>query len=955
MKLKYTRFILLAMALGFLPYPAEAQTIEADETDSLSAASPLVQVAFRKVAESDLMGGVSVINMEELNEKNYSTYTLDNLQGYVGGWNGTSLWGMDGDNAGYLVLVDGVPRDIDNVVPSEIAQITFLKSAAAVVLYGSRASKGVIYITTKRGKNQEQLQIDVRANTGFYVPKSYPKYLGSAEYMTLYNEALANDGLDPLYSDEEIYNYASGSNPYRYPSIDYYSSDYLKKAYNRSDVTAEISGGNQRARFYSNVGYYRQNDIFNFGEVAKNYTSRLNIRGNVDVTITDDITAYANANTTFYDSRSGRTTYEDDDDYDYWVEAASMRPNRFSPLIPLSYIDSNALTALELMSTNSNIYNGAFLGGSQVDQRNIFADYYAAGYNKYTSRQFQFDTGIDFKLDKVLKGLSFHFQFAVDYATSYNISFDNTYRIYTPTWSNYNGTDVITSFTYEGTDVVTGVQTISDSTDDQTISMSAHFDYVTSINKVHNLSAMLLVNGYQQTYSGVYHRTSNANLGAQLSYNYKGKYFAEFSGAAVHSAKLAAGHRNAFSPALTLAWKLHKEDFLKTSPVVDELVFGVSGSILHQDIDLSDYYMYEGNYNQSDGQWWGWQEGTSRQSVNALRGANEDLTFIKRKEFTASLRTSLWKRSVTADANFFINSVEGLPVETTTLYPSYFYTYYPDASFIPYVNYNNNRRIGFDFAVNLNKKVGEAELSLGVAGTYYTTKATQRDENYEYEYQNRTGKPIDGIWGLECLGFFESDEDVANSPTQNFGGTIQKGDLKYKDQNGDGVIDDNDIIYLGRGGWYGSPFTLGINFTAKWRNFTLFALGTGGFGSYGMKDSSYYWVYGDGKYSEVVRGRWTEETAATATYPRLTTESGENNFQNSTFWLYKNNRFDLAKVQLTYNFPKDLLRKTFLKEAAVYISGSNLLTISKERELMEMNIESAPQTRFYNLGVKFSF
>ena len=238
------------------------------------------------------------------------------------------------------------------------------------------------------------------------------------------------------------------------------------------------------------------------------------------------------------------------------------------------------------------------------------------------------------------------------------------------------------------------MQTISGSTDNQTIALSAHFDYNTTINKAHYLSAMLLVNGYQQTNSTVYHRTSNANLGIQLGYNYLGKYYAEFSGAAVHSAKLAEGHRNAFSPALTFAWKLHQEDFLKNSSVVDELMLGVSGSILHQDIDLANYYMYEANFNQSDGAWWGWQEGVSRHSVNSLRGASEDLTFIKRKEFTVSLRTSLWDRLVTADANFFVNSTEGLPIQPSTIFPSYFstYNYYPEASFIPYVNFNNNKR-----------------------------------------------------------------------------------------------------------------------------------------------------------------------------------------------------------------------------------------------------------------------
>jgi TonB-dependent Receptor Plug Domain. len=157
------------------------------------------------------------------------------------------------------VLVDGIPRVANNVLPSEIDQITFLKGAQAVVLYGSRAAKGVIYITTKRGKT-EDFRISVRANTGFHISKSYPEYLGSAEYMTLYNEARANDGLSALYSDNDIYHSASGLNPYRYPNVDFYSSEFLKKVSNRSEVTAEITGGSKRAHFYSNVGYYHQDD-----------------------------------------------------------------------------------------------------------------------------------------------------------------------------------------------------------------------------------------------------------------------------------------------------------------------------------------------------------------------------------------------------------------------------------------------------------------------------------------------------------------------------------------------------------------------------------------------------------------------------------------------------------------------------------------------------------------------
>lgn len=396
---------------------ASAQVADWNETDSLAnKKDQMVQVAFRKVSQKDLLGGVSVVNVEKLTKKNYNTYSLDNMQGYVGGWNGNSLWGMDGDNAGYLVLVDGVPRDADNVMPSEIAQISFLKGAQAVVLYGSKAAKGAIVITTKRG-NVEGLNVSVRANTGFHVAKAYPEYLGSAEYMTLYNEALLNDDptAKPLYTAEQIYNHGSGLNPYRYPNINYYSSDYVKKAYNRSEVTAEITGGGKRARFYSNVSYYRNGDFLDFGEAKNNMTDRFNVRGNVDVDINSFISAYINANATFYNSKNAKG--------DYWNAAATVRPNfpqNAAPLIPLDMIDPNASAVWELLSTTSNIIDGKyFLSGSQANSTNAFADSYAAGSSKWTSRQFQFDTGVNINLDKVLKGLSFNAMFAVDYATSY--------------------------------------------------------------------------------------------------------------------------------------------------------------------------------------------------------------------------------------------------------------------------------------------------------------------------------------------------------------------------------------------------------------------------------------------------------------------------------------------------------------------------------------------------------
>ena len=949
MKHIQARFILYAL-LAISPFSMNAQAAvnDADTLDN----DPLVQIAYRQIAQSELMGSVAVVDYEKLTEKNYNTYSLDNMQAYVSGWNGNSLWGMDSDNAGYLVLIDGVPRDANNVQPTEIAQISFLKGAQAVALYGSRAAKGAVLITTKRG-TVDGLSVSVRANTGVHVAKAFPEYLGSAEYMTYYNEALANDGLAPLYTPEEIYNHSAGINPYRYPNIDYYSSEYITKAYNRSDVTAEIEGGGQRAHFYSNISYYNQGDFLKVGEGANNNTSRFNVRGNVDVVINDYIKAYVNANTTFYDSKSGKGNY--------WEAAATMRPNfpqHAAALIPIDLIDPNAQAALDLIAASGNIISMGgrdyFLGGTRQNTTNVFADLYAAGRSKWTSRQFQFDTGLEFDLVRVLKGLSFKTMFAMDYANTYTTSYDNNYAIYTPTWSKYNGVEYITALTKEGVDEKSGNQNIGGSSYRMTILWNGHFDYVRTFAGKHNVTAMLVAGAYQQTTAGEYHRVSNANLGLQATYNYDKRYFVDASATMVHSAKLAPGHRQAISPSVTLGWKIANEDFLKDSSVLDDLTFSVSGSVLNQDIDIANYYLYAPIWK-TDNWGWGWADGSDSQYTLSTRGSNDLLTFIQRKEISANLRTSLWDRTITADASFFMNRMDGYLIDNSTSYPSHLATGYPEASFVPWLNNDANDRIGADISVNFNKEVGDFAVSFGVNATWYDTMASKRDELYT-DYRQRVGKPLDGIWGYQSAGLFKDEADIASWPEQTLGSTPRPGDIKYIDQNGDNKITTDDQVFLAKGGWYGNPLTLGANLTLKYKSFTFFALATAGMGGHAIKNSSYYWIDDQDKYSAIVRERWTPETAATATYPRLTVSEGANNLQTSDFWMYKTNRFDLAKVQLTYDMPKSVLgNNKIVKGFSAYVSGSNLLTVSPERKHMEMAVGEAPQTRFYNLGVKLVF
>ena len=952
-------FLLAMMAAS--PLAANAQTTNG--ADSVEAKKK-VHVAFRDMDADKLLGGVSYVDMEELQKKDYTTGSLDDLYALVGGWNGNNLWGMDtekldnNDNSNMpLVIIDGVKRPSNNVLPSEIKQVTFLKGAQAVVLYGPKAAKGAILITTKRG-TVDGLQVQVNANTGFHVAKEFPEYLGSAEYMTLYNEARANDGLTPRYSQQDIYNHASGVNPYRYPNVNYYSDEYIRKVYNRSDVTAEIQGGGQRAHFYTNINYYRSEDLLNFGNAKDNYTDRFSVRGNVDLTLNKLIKCFANASATFYNNHKNKGNF--------WGEASSMRPNfpeNAAPLIPIDMVDPYASNALAILGKSLNLLDGKYSpGGTKANQTNAIADCYFGGKTNSVSRQFQFDAGLIYDLNKFVKGLSFKTQFAIDYAASYDLSYDNKYAVFIPTWSNYNSNDVIVGLTQQNDEIVSGHMVMSNSKYRQTISWNGHFDYDHTFAGKHHVTGMLLGNMYTTTSSGTYHRYTNCNLGLLGSYDYMGRYFAEVALAGVHSSRLAEGNRDAISPSFTLGWNIAKESFMKDS-FVDDLMLSASYSDLNEDIDVymgdQYYYLYEAQWKTSGGGF-SWNEGNHSDITYSTIGSNPALDFIHRKEYSVSLRGSFFNRLISADLTFFNSDMDGFIIQNPSMFPSHLSGGINGSSFKPAINNNIQNRKGIDFSVTAQKQLGKVHATLGVVGSYVKTKYKKYDEIVEWDNLRVEGHAIDAIRGYNCLGFYTYDDFDKNEetgkltlksdlPTPKIGGTIQPGDLKYEDVNGDRVLDTNDLVDLGT---WSSPLHLGFNLTLKYKNFTLFMLGNGQFGGKTVNNGSYYYMSGENKYSVNARGRWTPETADVATHPRLTTLSSANNAAASTFWLISTDRFNLRKLQITYDFPQEVLKSKYVKALSIYLSGNDLLTISKHRKIFETSVGYAPQTRFYNLGVK---
>jgi hypothetical protein len=663
---------------------------------------------------------------------------------------------------------------------------------------------------------------------------------------------------------------------------------------------------------------------------------------------------------------------------DFWGASSTMRPNWFSPMVPISMMDTANNAALKTIVDNSNhIIDGKYLlGGLSTDQTNAFSNMLAAGYIKRRSRTFLYNVGARADLGSVVQGLSFKTGYSMDYRSVYSEAYQLAYATYEPRWSRVNGQDVITSLVKYGNDGNTTNESIGQTTYEQTISFRSQFNYDRTFARDHNVTAALLGWWYMTQASSDpdneggsdYHPIRNTNLGFQAGYNYRQRYYLDFSSALVHSAKLPEGKRAGFSPTVTLGWRISDESFLKNSvSFLDDLKITASYASFKQDLDITgvkpngtptDYYLYAGYYgnNSNLGGWYPWRDGSSGGWTSLSgQGANPNLTFVQRKEFRAGLDASLLKGLITLDANYFLQNTNGLLTRGVTIYPSYFNG---SGDFRNWINFNEDKRSGVDFSAYLNSNAGQLRYSLGVSGMFFSSKAVKRDEVYQDAYQYRADRPLDSYWGYIAEGLFQSQDEINNYLTTTrptFGGTLKPGDIRYKDVNGDGLIDNKDQVNLGNNGWAASPFTYGVNLTLNWKNFTLFALANGQTGAIGFKNSSYYWNRGTSKFSEEVLGRWTEGTKATATYPRLTTTAGDNNYQNSTFWMYKTNRFNLNRVQVTYDFKESIFENSFVRGLSVYILGDNLLVVSKERKLMETNIGAAPQYRFYNVGVKASF
>ena len=885
---------------------------------------------FRDKNKDVSIGNITEIRPAEVLATDNVARLQDMLDAYGAGLKGNyNLLGL-GDA---LVIVDGLPRNASNLLPEEIEDITLLKDVNSTVLYGSKAKNGVILIKTKRGVSNKRI-IKMNIEQGVNTPVQLPNYLDAQDYMKLYTEARLNDNPNSYaaYDEATIAKY-DGSNPYRYPDIDYYGKDYLNSFFNSTRFVGEFSGGNNIASYYANVGYEHQGVLYKANNGQNNGSDRLRVRGNVDFNINKYIKSYIDAAFIFNVSSGLRT--------DFFTMASTFKPTDYPALLPIDAFEDPTLTD-NLTHVNGNyILGGSTALWNNSYGKNVVGELSQAGYSKNYNSTMQFNTGIIYNLEQITKGLTLHGNISFDTYGSYAESIQNTYALYEPKWNDATGK--ISSITTINSNSKTGVLNLSSGGLARTIGANVYLDYDRTFNDVHHFSSTILTYYTMATVPGQIQTDKNAHAGLKISYDYKKSYIIDFTGALINSTKLAPGHRVSFSPTVGLGWVISNASFWTKNNIVDYLKIKGTVGILNTDASAAfGYNRYRDLFSGYQTFRTGDAGGYSFSSTYVSQTGNPNLELEKMNKINIGFETAIFGKSLFLDANYFYCLYSDQITQRFNYYPSLL------SSYIPYENYNASSYQGVDVTLNFKKKWKDFSLSSSLNFLYSTSKFEQMDEIQSNDYQYLVGKPTDSYWGLKNLGFFSSDEE-AKTAQQRFG-YVRRGDIHYVDLDGNGFVDNNDNSVIGN--W--SPrIQSQLNISLAYKSFSLFVAASTQFGFDWLKSSDYFWIDGNKKYSEIVLNRWTDATAETATYPRLSGQTSPNNFRNSDFWLVSGDNLKISRVQLNYTMPERLFKDFFIKGISAYVRGTDLLLLTQEAKLKQTN--SWVSTRVLAIGFKISY
>ncbi|RZK47493.1 MAG: TonB-dependent receptor [Pedobacter sp.] len=925
-------------------------TLEANE----GSLNDVVVVGFGRQRKISVIGAQSTINPEELKlpVANINTMLAGRISGVVGvqrsgqpGRNSADIWirgisTFGGGSSAPLILVDGVERSINNIDPQDIASFTILKDAAGTAVYGVRGANGVILITTKQGKvGKPRVSIDYSEGRNTFT--QLPEMAGAAAYMEAANESFTTRGQTEKYSADYIQRTLSGEDPELYPNVDWFDALYRDWGKVRR-ANVNVSGGSDFLRYYGSVGYYDETGLLKTDGI-QNYNSDLRFRR---FTVTTNV----NMNIT-------KTTKLD-------VGIRGFFTNTNRPAIATEDIFSSAMS---IPSTEYPLeYTGGYVPGKNPNGgfRNPWADLTRRGYATEFDNSLNANLRLTQDLNFFTKGLTATTMFAFDADNGALITRGKREDTYAPDANNPRNPDGSLNLvrTYTGSGNYLGYGRENDGGRRFYTETSVNYDNSFGKHRVGGL-ALFYTDDYMNLFAGNFTTSipeRYVGLATRLTYSYDDRYFIEGNLGYNGSETFAPDNRYGTFPAFGLGWVVSNEKFFEgIKDAVTYLKFRYSDGLTgigriggrrfaYLDIlsDNVDGYRFNRNLNEMRG-------------INITDyGAAVTWAESRKQDLGVEIKTLNDKLSLIVD--FFKERRKGIFLQRSSI------PVFMGLTNFPYGNLGEVENKGVDATLEYNGRVGNVNLSLRGNITYNKDVLLENDQPKQlYPWMDRTGHNILGRWGYVAEGLFTSQAEIDASAVPGDKSRILPGDIKYSDLNGDGLINNYDRTFIGRGDVPNLIFGFGFNLSYK--NFNIGTLFTGQRGADIMLagDAIHPFANGAGLsnvYSNI-HDRWQEgKTNTNVFYPRLA--NGEdrslNNTQSSTWWLRDADFIRMKTFELSYNFPKDWY-KGVLRNATVYIQLINPLTFSDfdlwdvETTINTGNGSRYPNVKTYSLGLTLDF
>lgn len=809
-------------------------------------------------------------------------------------------------NNGILLMVDGIQvNSISYISPDEIESVSVLKDAAALAMYGARGGNGVLLITTRRGRLSGKPNITLNMRYGLQSAAKLPKVASSYDFARLYNEALVNDGLPKQYTDTQLEGYRDKKDPFIYPDVDW-MGEVLRSQSPVQDYTLSFDGGSQMAKYFVMLGFMDNQGLYGHTDGEHNANigyNQLNLRANLDLQLTKSLTAQIGIGGNIQNRKFPPVATAT-----FWQDMLSYAPNLYPARTP----DGN-------------------ITGSAAFPSNPLADLLDRGYQSRHDRNIQMNFRATQRLDFITEGLNIFGAVLFDNQLQSRYDKTRTYAYYEPIWTKDGGGADSVYFLQRSLDGDLTVVTGGDYENNRIV-FQGGFDYDRKFGD-HGLAARLF---FQQDKYTVLNNPSPfamQNFAGRLTYSYKDKYFAQgvFSYSGLEN--YGPGHRFGFFPAISAGWLLHKENFLKEASWINYLKLRASAGSVGNDKGAP-RFAYNQYWGVASSQ--GYYFGTGQSWYNGLVQlglANPDITWERSMMYNLGIDGQLFNNQLSFSLDAFKELRTDVLVDEAATN-----TALSGNRSGRIINFGRVNNEGVELSITYRKNSGGLGYYLGGQFSYAhniikISGETPKKEMYSY----RQGNPVGQYFGLEATGFFRDESDIANSPVQSFS-IVRPGDLKYKDQNNDGIIDVDDEIAIGRQNY--PEINYSANGGIAFKGFSLDLL---------FQGIANYDVYLDGYLFQpfinnanildwAADGRWTEQTQATATYPRLTTQANPNNYQRSTFWVRSADFIKLKNVELGYTFHKGFIRKAGMEEVKLFISGTNLFTWDN------LNVDVDPET-----------